>query len=74
MQSTISRPVTAQASTTSFTTDSGFSLGQRVRHQKFGEGVILNYEGSGEMMRLQVNFANHGVKWLVSSFANLEPA
>jgi len=47
-------------------------LGQRVRHGKFGEGVVLNYEGSGAHARVQVNFENVGTKWLVMSYANLE--
>jgi len=47
-------------------------LGQRVRHGKFGEGVVLNCEGSGAHARVQVNFADTGTKWLVMSYANLE--
>ncbi len=48
-------------------------LGQRVLHQKFGEGVVLNYEGEGKNARVQVNFADEGSKWLVMSYANLQP-
>ncbi|MCL4776897.1 MAG: DNA helicase II [Gammaproteobacteria bacterium] len=47
-------------------------LGQRVRHGRFGEGVVLNCEGSGAHARVQVNFENGGAKWLVMSYANLE--
>jgi DNA helicase-2/ATP-dependent DNA helicase PcrA len=47
-------------------------LGQRVRHGKFGEGVVLNCEGSGAHARVQVNFETAGTKWLVLSYANLE--
>ncbi|MBT8442213.1 MAG: DNA helicase II [Gammaproteobacteria bacterium] len=47
-------------------------LGQRVRHGKFGEGVVLNCEGSGAHARVQVNFETAGTKWLVMSYANLE--
>jgi DNA helicase-2/ATP-dependent DNA helicase PcrA len=50
----------------------GFRLGQRVKHAKFGEGLILNYEGQGEQARVQVKFNKAGVKWLVSSYAKLE--
>lgn len=49
----------------------GLSLGQVVRHQKFGEGVVLNFEGSGGHRRVQVNFKQVGVKWLVMQYANL---
>jgi len=52
--------------------DSGFKLGQRVRHAKFGEGTIVNLEGSGEHSRLQVAFQGQGIKWLVAAYAKLE--
>jgi len=48
------------------------SLGQRVIHGKFGEGVVLNYEGQGTSARVQVNFGSAGSKWLVLSYAKLE--
>ena len=57
-----------------FQNESPFSLGQRVVHQKFGEGVVLNLEGSGASARIQVNFETAGAKWLVISYANLQPA
>lgn len=53
--------------------ESGFSLGQRVRHVKFGDGTVLNYEGSGAQSRIQVNFDELGSKWLVVAYARLEP-
>ena len=51
----------------------GIQLGARVRHGKFGEGVILSLEGSGPQARVQVNFERQGTKWLVVQYANLEP-
>ncbi len=53
--------------------EAGLAIGARVRHAKFGEGVITQYEGGGASARVQVNFANAGSKWLVLSFARLEP-
>ena len=50
----------------------GIRLGQRVRHAKFGDGVILNCEGQGAHARVEVNFETAGTKWLVLSYANLE--
>ena len=47
-------------------------LGQRVRHAKFGDGVVLSLEGQGAHARVQVNFEDSGAKWLVMSYANLE--
>ena len=52
--------------------ETDLSLGQRVVHGKFGEGVILNYEGQGPNARVQVNFDAVGSKWLVLSYAKLE--
>ena len=52
--------------------DGKLTLGQRVSHTKFGEGVILNLEGDGDNMRIQVNFEKAGSKWLVASYANLQ--
>ena len=50
----------------------GIRLGQRVRHGKFGDGVVLNYEGQGAHARVEVNFETAGTKWLVLSYANLD--
>jgi len=50
----------------------GMRMGSRVRHAKFGEGVILNFEGNGPHARIQVNFERQGTKWLMLSYANLE--
>ena len=53
--------------------EAGLAIGARVRHAKFGDGVITQYEGGGASARVQVNFAQSGSKWLVLSFARLEP-
>ncbi|AQR63758.1 DNA helicase II [Aquaspirillum sp. LM1] len=52
----------------------GWRIGQSVAHPKFGVGVILNAEALGEELRLYVNFAEHGAKWLDMRFAKLTPA
>ncbi|HGF7366081.1 TPA: DNA helicase II [Vibrio cholerae] len=52
--------------------ETGFNLGSRVRHPKFGEGTIINFEGSGPQSRVQVAFNGEGIKWLVTSYARLE--
>lgn len=49
-----------------------FSIGQRVRHGKFGEGIVIGWEGSGEQARVQVHFDQGGSKWLLASLAKLE--
>ena len=53
-------------------TPSGMRLGSRVRHEKFGEGVVLGVEGQGAQARVQVNFEGNGTKWLVLAYANLQ--
>jgi DNA helicase-2/ATP-dependent DNA helicase PcrA len=47
-------------------------IGQTVTHARFGEGVIVNIEGSGQEARVQVNFRHEGSKWLALSVAKLQ--
>lgn len=54
--------------------DSGFRIGMSVHHAKFGPGVIVNAEGSGQDARVQVNFKAAGIKWLALAVAKLEAA
>ncbi|ARU95577.1 DNA helicase II [Tatumella citrea] len=75
LRASVSRPVSHQRMGAPVTNnDSGFALGQRVRHAKFGEGTIINLEGSGEHSRVQVAFQGQGIKWLVAAYARLESA
>ncbi|MGH8377635.1 MAG: DNA helicase II [Gammaproteobacteria bacterium] len=67
----VSRPFTASAGHLD-SAPAGLSLGQRVQHPNFGEGVVLDYEGAGPHARVQVNF-RAGAKWLVVAYANLTP-
>jgi DNA helicase-2/ATP-dependent DNA helicase PcrA len=53
---------------------SGFRVGQNVRHAKFGVGVIIDAKGRGPDAQLQVNFRDAGVKWLNLEYAKLSPA
>jgi DNA helicase-2/ATP-dependent DNA helicase PcrA len=50
----------------------GLRLGQSVRHDKFGEGVILNFDGDGERTRVEVRFTHAGTKWLMLNVARLQ--
>jgi len=52
----------------------GFRIGQSVLHPKFGQGVIVNAEGSGSDARLQINFGKQGMKWLALEYAKLTAA
>ena len=70
----VSRPMAQPSGGGRFleSTAPGLRLGQRVRHATFGEGVVLQSEGSGERARVQVNFAAAGAKWLMLGFAKLQ--
>lgn len=80
LQTNISRPQTSNYGR--FSADSkrgtfdntGFSLGQTVMHPKFGEGVILSYDGVGENAQVTINFANGGTKIFIARLAKLTPA
>ena len=49
----------------------GMRMGQRVMHGKYGEGVVLQFEGGGERAKVQINFSE-GAKWLMVGYANLQ--
>lgn len=73
MRANVSRPVSTNNASSSFTNKtSQYRLGQSVRHEKFGEGVVLQTEGEGEQERVQINFRNAGIKWLMLAYAKLE--
>lgn len=48
-----------------------WKIGQSVNHAKFGNGVVVSYEGNASDMRVQVNFGREGLKWLALEFAKL---
>ncbi len=69
----VSRPVFVRRSTSLDEAPAhSMRMGSRVRHSKFGDGVVLNFEGNGPQARIQVNFEGPGTKWLMLSYANLE--
>jgi ATP-dependent DNA helicase UvrD (EC 3.6.1.-) len=65
------KPVRSSETSTEFAKTGKFHIGQRVRHDKFGEGVVLAREGQGGEGRVQVNFRDVGMKWLALAFARL---
>ena len=68
----VSRPIYVKRSSLEESPALGVRMGSRVRHSKFGDGVVLNFEGNGPQARIQVNFERQGTKWLMLSYANLE--
>lgn len=67
---TISRPASVRQPAAP-AASAGLMLGQRVHHDIFGEGMIVNAEGDGAQARVQVNFDTDGTKWLMMAYANL---
>ncbi len=68
----VARPVYRPKADSAEYAENGYRLGRRVAHNKYGEGVILNIEGSGAHTRVHVNFEESGTKVLVVAYANLE--
>ena len=66
------KPIREISQMKKFEDDTGLKVGARVAHAKFGEGVVLDYEGKGSSSRVQVHFENVGSKWLVLAYANLD--
>ena len=75
MNGAVSHPYVDTSAGSLFDVDqgTGFRMGQGVRHSKYGDGVILQIEGNGERAKVEVNFPGVGGKWLMVSFANLQP-
>ena len=78
----VSRPTAFGRSADAFLVDRGLlragivevapiKLGAQVRHPRFGDGIVVDFEGAGAHARVQINFEDSGRKWLVLSYANL---
>lgn len=52
----------------------GFVAGAHVKHEKYGKGLVLRREGSGDNVKLTISFPGHGQKKMIEKFANLERA
>jgi DNA helicase-2/ATP-dependent DNA helicase PcrA len=52
-------------------TDS-YQLGEKINHVKFGAGTILQMEGDGRQEKVQINFNQSGIKWLMLAYTQLE--
>ncbi len=49
-----------------------YKIGQGVRHSKFGDGVVVSYEGNAENLEIKINFGQHGLKKLAMEYAKLD--
>ena len=57
-----------------FATPQPFMPGSYVRHAKYGRGLVLRREGSGDQTKVTVSFPGYGAKKLVEKYAGLEQA
>ncbi len=61
------------ASTTSYNNSAyPYKIGQGVRHTKFGDGVVVSYEGNADSLVIKINFGREGLKTLAMEYAKLE--
>jgi DNA helicase-2/ATP-dependent DNA helicase PcrA len=51
-----------------------FVAGAHVRHEKYGKGLVLRREGSGDNVKLTISFPGFGQKKMIEKFANLQKA
>lgn len=50
----------------------GLIPGAHVRHEKYGKGLVLRREGSGDNVKLTISFPGFGQKKMIEKYANLE--
>ncbi len=64
---------TAEAVSTGVKTSKGeFRMGQKVLHERFGEGLIQKIEGQGDNCKIGVEFKQAGYKLLLLKFASMK--
>lgn len=49
-----------------------FPVGSRVSHDKYGYGIVLDCEGSGDEAKLTINFPGYGRKKFIAGYATLK--
>ncbi len=70
------RPVTPKPSAPAggYATPQPFMPGSYVRHAKYGRGLVLRREGTGDQTKVTVSFPGYGAKKLIEKYAGLEQA
>lgn len=68
------KPPAASLATPASSQPLPWKIGQAVRHAKFGQGVVVSYEGNPDDLRIQINFGAEGMKWLALEYAKLDAA
>ncbi|MEZ4671360.1 MAG: 3'-5' exonuclease [Anaerolineae bacterium] len=64
-------PATPKRALTSTTDNLQYRSGQKVRHAKFGDGIVIQSKRSGSDEEVTVSFKTAGLKTLAASFAKL---
>ncbi|HEY0081763.1 MAG TPA: hypothetical protein VGB61_03145, partial [Pyrinomonadaceae bacterium] len=70
----IKRRPDARGASASSSSDAGFAPGTHVRHAKYGRGLVLRREGTGDAAKLTISFPGFGQKKLIEKYAGLEKA
>ncbi|HKR01817.1 MAG TPA: UvrD-helicase domain-containing protein [Pyrinomonadaceae bacterium] len=73
---TIKRRAASASTSGSSSSSAGgdFAPGSHVRHPKYGRGLVLRREGTGDSAKLTVSFPGFGQKKLIEKYAGLEKA
>jgi DNA helicase-2/ATP-dependent DNA helicase PcrA len=64
----------ASSAAASSANEAGFAPGTHVRHAKYGRGLVLRREGTGDAAKLTISFPGFGQKKLIEKYAGLEKA
>ncbi len=73
-QPIIKRRTEQTSATAAAAATGGFTPGAHVRHAKYGRGLVLRREGTGDTAKLTVSFPGFGQKKLIEKYAGLEKA
>ena len=66
-------PIEKEKNTANIDNITSLKLGSRVRHNEYGEGVVIDHEGDGMDSRVMVNFTTAGKKWMLADVSSLKP-
>lgn len=66
------KPIGAASAPVSGGGDTDLSAGQRVRHDRFGDGTVVAVEGSGAEAKATIEFDNIGIKKMLLKFAKIQ--
>jgi DNA helicase-2/ATP-dependent DNA helicase PcrA len=66
------KPIANTTNTNDQTNVEGLSEGIKVKHSRFGTGIIVTIEGNGNDLKAEIDFGTAGVKKLLLRFAKLQ--